>query len=153
MAAAKPDSSRVMRAIEIYLKLAYGDQTPPVTVRSLVSTLRSWGGIFFEAPVFATDSHEPPTRYSIRLGNGFYPHMKLVFQLSPDDEQFLFRVDTHDKHCCPPGSAPEYTAFCELMEKNQRQAEEIESAWAEAGIPTFKTYLREDLAKRKASRI
>jgi len=152
MAAAKPDSSQVSRAIEIYLAHAYGEATPPVTVRSLVSTLRSWGGNFFEAPVFATDSHDPPTRYSIRLGNVYYPHMKLVFQLSPDDQQFLFRVDTHDKHCCPPGSAPEYNAFCDLMEKNQRQAEEIESAWAEAGLPTFKTYLREDLAKRQAAR-
>jgi hypothetical protein len=153
MAAAKPDSTQVMSAIEIYLKLAYPDHPPPVTVRSLVSTLKSWGGNFFEAPVFATDAHEPPTRSSMRLGNGFYPHMKLVFQLSPNDEQFLFRVDTHDKHCCPPSSAPEYTAFCDLMERNQRQAEEIESAWAEAGIATFKTYLREDLAKRKATRI
>jgi len=38
------------------------------------------------------------------------------------------------------------------VEKNQRQAETIESAWAEAGLPTFKTYLREDLAKRQAAR-
>ena len=151
MAAAKPDAARVMRAIEIYLELAYAEQTPPVTVRSLVSTLKAWGGDFFEAPVFATDAHEPPTRYSIRLGNPFYPHMKMVFQLSPDDQQFLFRVDTHDKHCCPPSTTPEYTAFCELMERNQRQAEEIESAWAEAGVPTFKTYLREDLARRQST--
>jgi hypothetical protein len=151
MAAAKPDSAQVMRAIDIYMQIAYEEQTPPVTVRSLVSTLRAWGGNFFDAPVFATDSHDPPTRYSVRLGNPFYPHMKLVFQLSPNDQQFLFRVDTHDKHCCPPASTPDYTAFCDLMDRNQRQAEAIESAWAEAGLPTFKTYLREDLAKRQAA--
>jgi hypothetical protein len=50
-----------------------------------------------------------------------------------------------------PSSAPEYTSFCELMEENQRQAEGIESAWAEAGRPTFKTYVRVNLARRQAA--
>src|SRR5258706_13118163 len=83
MAAVKPDSSRVMRAIEIYLKLAYGESTPPVTVRSLVSTLRAWGGDFFEGAVFATDFSEPPTGTSLCLGTPFLPPRKLEFKSSP----------------------------------------------------------------------
>ncbi len=147
--AVKPDQAQVLKAVDIYMPLAYGKDTPPVTVRSLISTLRTFSGDFFSAPVFAKDLHTPPTRYSLRLGNSSYPHMKLVFQLSPDDQSFLFKADTHDKHCCPPERSPEFTAFMQLMEQNQRLSERIEAAWGEAGLPTFKTYLREDLARRQ----
>ena len=62
-------------------------------------------------------------------------------------------VTQHDQHACPAEGSREYQAFCELMEANQKVAQAIETEWAEKGLPTFKTYLREDLAKRKASRI
>ena len=35
------------------------------------------------------------------------------------------------------------------MEVNQKLATAIETAWADADLPTFKTFLRDDLAKRK----
>ena len=149
--AAKPDQAQVLKAIDVYMPLAYGSDTPPVTVRSLIATLNGFAGDFFSAPVFAKDPHVPPTRYSLRLGNSFYPHMKLVFQLSPNDEVFLFKADTHDKHCCPPERSAEHAAFMELMGKNQKLSERIEAAWGESGLPTFKTYLRDDLARRKGN--
>jgi hypothetical protein len=40
----------------------------------------------------------------------------------------------------------------QLMDQNHRMAQEIETAWAEASLPTFKTYLRDDLARRQAKR-
>lgn len=149
MAALKPSPEQVNQAIETYIGLAY-DEPLPVAVRSQLSTLRSWKGEFFRAPVFVPDSHVPPTRYSIRFGNRFYPHMKLVFERSPDNHQFLFRVDTHDKHICPAPNDPDYANFLHLMEQNQKLAEAIETSWAKQGLPTFKTYLRDDLAKRQA---
>jgi hypothetical protein len=39
--------------------------------------------------------------------------------------------------------------FAELMAKNQAIAQAIESAWADRKLPTFKTFLREDLARRQ----
>jgi hypothetical protein len=36
----------------------------------------------------------------------------------------------------------------DLREKNQKVVEAVESAWAAAGIPTFKTYLQADLNRR-----
>lgn len=148
--ATKPEAAKVLRAIEIYLGYAYGD-TIPVTVKSQLAVLRSWKGDLLDAPVFAPDAHRPPTRYTMRLGNKVYPHMKVVFELSPDDSRFLFRVDSHDRHVCPPPGAPEYPAFCTLMETNQKIVESVEGEWAKEGFPTFKTYLRDDLAKRAAA--
>ena len=38
--------------------------------------------------------------------------------------------------------------FCQLMEANRKSADAIEHAWTDAGLPTFKEYLRQDLARR-----
>lgn len=146
MAAVEPAPEQIKKAIETFLYIAYEGAEPPLVVQSQLATLKAWKGAFLSAPVFA----KLPGRYSMRLGNRFYPHMKLVMEPSPDQKQWLFRADTHDRHCCPPPDAPEYPEFCQLMEKNQRVSERIESTWAEQGLPTFKTFLREDLARRKS---
>jgi hypothetical protein len=144
---AAPDPAQVMQAIDTYLRNAYDE--PPVTVRSQLSVLKSWGGPFFRAPVFVADEQPQGKRYSMRLGNRHYPHMKLRIEPSPDGSRYLFRADSHDRHVCPPPASPEYEAFRDLMEKNQRVVDAVEGAWADAGVPTFKTYLREDLARRR----
>lgn len=145
-----PDPAVVNRAIDTYVKLAYeGD--PPAVVRSTLATLRGWAGKFYACPVFTKDANTPPDKYSMRLGNRFYPHMKLTIQRATDGQTFLFRADTHDRHICPPEGAPEHAEFTDLMTKNQQIASAIEAAWAEQGLPTFKTWLRDDLARRQGA--
>jgi hypothetical protein len=147
-----PDPQDVLRAVDVYVAVAYGPEPMPLTVQSQLAVLRSWKGPFFRSPVIASDGGTPPKRYSIRLGNRNYPHMKLAIERSPDGQGYLFRPDTHDVHCCPPAGHPEYAAFREMMEKNQELATRIEHALADAGLPTFKTYLQQDLARRQAAR-
>ena len=111
--------------------------------------LKTWGGPFFRAPVFVADEQPGGTRYSMRLGNRHYPHMKLRIEPSPDASRYLFRCDSHDRHVCPPETSAEHGAFRALMEKNQEVVEAVESAWATEDVPTFKSYLREDLERRR----
>ena len=145
----KPTSPDVWRAIEVYLSHAYVDAQPSTSVRARIDALR---GIdesgFFAAPQLERDPKEAPRKFSLRLGNHFYPHMKLVIESTPDGQSFMFRADTHDKHIRPAPASKEYAMFCELMENNQKLAEAIEQAWEESGLPTFKQYLRQDLARR-----
>ena len=148
-AAAKPEPAQMIRAIDIYLRHAYGD-TVPLTVGSQMAVLHAWKGAFYDAPVFAQDDYKSPTRYSMRLGNRHYPHMKLALQLSPDGKTFLLKADAHDRHICPPADSAEFPKFRELMEHNQQLVEAIEKEWAQEGLPTFKAFLREDIARRKA---
>src|SRR5438552_12680340 len=143
-----PDPSDVWKAIDAYIAIAYDNQ-PPTVVRSQLSTLRSWDGPFFAAPTFVSTGDADAPRRTLRLGNRSYPHMKLALEPAPDGSRYLFKADTHDRHICPAPSAPEYSAFCDLMQQNQQMAERIEAAWAEQGLPTFKSYLQEDLARRK----
>lgn len=147
-----PNPLDVMRAVEIYVDVAYGPEPLPLTVQSQLAVLRSWKGPFFRSPVIASDGNTPPKRYSIRLGNRHYPHMKLAIERSPDGQGYLFRPDTHDGHCCPPADHPEHGAYREMMDRNRELASKIEAALAENGLPTFKTYLQRDLARRQEAR-
>jgi hypothetical protein len=147
-----PNPDDVLRAVDTYIKVAYEDAAPPLTVQSQLAVLRSWKGPFFRSPVIASDGGQPPKRYSIRLGNLHYPHMKLAIERSPDGQGYLFRADTHDAHCCPPAGHPEHAAFRKMMEQNQETASKVEAALAEQGLPTFKTYLQQDLARRQAAK-
>ena len=146
----EPDPSVVISAVETYLKLAY-DGPPPLVVQSQLRMMRSAGANLYKSSVVTRDLANPPTRYAMRLGNRHYPHMKLSIELAPDDQTWLFRADTHDRHVCPPANSPEYGQFVGLMENNQKLSQAIEAAWAAQGLPTFKTYLREDLARRQAN--
>ena len=147
----KPQTSAVWEAIETYLAIAYAGGKPPSAVTQRLETLRGApADSFFDSAVFESDDAKPhPTRYALRLGNRAYPHMKLVIERSPDGRMHLFRADTHDRHIRPKPDSREYAAFSELMRMNQTTAEQIESAWAEKGLSTFKSYLRRDLASRQ----
>jgi len=146
--AERPQPAVVIKAVDIYIAHAYGAEQP-ISVRSQLATLRAWKGEFYRCPVIAADYNQPPRRYTLRLGNSHYPHMKLAIELTPDDKAFIFRVDTHDRHCCPAPGQPEYQPFLKLMEQNQQLAQAIEAAWEKENIPTFKAHLKDDLAKRQ----
>jgi hypothetical protein len=145
----RPSASKVWEAIDAYIASVYGEAGAPAAVRGRLETLRAMSSeSFFESSVFERDDKALPTRYSIRLGNPHYPHMKLVIERSPDGRGHLFRADTHDRHIRPAPESREYQAFTALMQQNQRSAEQVEAEWARRGLPTFKEYLRQDLARR-----
>ena len=118
-----------------------GSTSPDATGLSL--------GEFYASPAFARTGDPASPRLTVRLGNSAYPHMKLALEPAPGGESYLFKADSHDKHLCPAQSDPDYPAFMELRAKNQKIVEKIEQAWAQAGIPTFKTFLQADLAARR----
>jgi hypothetical protein len=145
----KPSVPQVWSSVEVYLQLAYAGAAPPSAVRDRLASLRATADAdFWDSPVFERDDPKSPTRYLLRLGNKVYPHMKLVIERAPDGRGHLFRADTHDKHIRPGAQSREARAFAELMKMNQQFAEAIEAEWANRGIPTFKQFLRDDLARR-----
>ena len=148
----RPNPELVWKAIDVYMADAYdkGEQ-PSATVRSLIALLRAWVGPLLNAPPFVKGGEPSRPKYSLRLGNHVYPHMKLVVEPGPNNGRYLFKADTHDRHVCPPQDSPEFADFRKLMDENQRLSERIEDDWASQGLPTFKSLLREDLARRQAS--
>jgi len=147
----KPAPVDLWKAVEVYLDLAYGGKTPPA-VQSRVFTLRAFPqDDLYRCPVFEPAPKDNPSRLSLRLGNQWYPHMKLVVERAPDGQASLFRADTHDRHIQVDPSSREFAAFCELSQKNQSLAGRIEAAWESKGLSTFKSFLRDDLARRRST--
>ena len=144
----RPDREELLRAAEIYIAHAYSGPAPDWVNRRLRSLAQQEQGALYESAEFEHPA-SAATRYSLRLGNHFYPHMKLVIDRTPDGRSYMYRADTHDRHCCPPAQSSEFRIFSELMERNQNLARDIEQACESAGLPTFKNYLRNDLAKRQ----
>jgi hypothetical protein len=142
----------VFQAIDIYLHHAYAPGIPPKAVQSRVEQLRRTDPVdLFNGPVVEHDKKNPSARHVIRLGNRLYPHMKLCIEVRPDHRGFLFRADTHDRHVRPPAGSKDAELFRQIVEHNAALSQTIEQAWAGAGIPTFRTYLKEDLARRAAA--
>src|SRR5437762_2097667 len=112
MLAEKLPTQQVWKAIEVYLAQAYGGALPS-SVRGRLDTLRSLSAEdFYASPIFERDAQPVPNKLSLRLGNKFYPHMKLTIERTPDKQSFLFRADSHDRHCCPVAGTRDYDAFC-----------------------------------------
>lgn len=151
MAAPLPQSNVVWRAIEAYLARAYPGGQPPVAVRGRLDKLRAAGDAALACDCVERPPADAPPAYRIRLGNLVYPHMKLAIEPSPDGAGYLFRADAHDRHVQVPPGSPEAAAIGAMCEANQQLAAQIEADWAAQGVPTFKTYLRADLARRRAA--
>jgi hypothetical protein len=128
------------------------DGEPPPNSAARVERLRALPeNGFYDSKLFERGGSEGavnPPFMRLRLGNTHYPHMKLSLDLRPDGIGYIFRADAHDAHCCPGADSPEYGSFRDLMEKNQAIVQAIEADWTAAGVPTFKSYLQEDLDKR-----
>jgi hypothetical protein len=150
-----PNPDEVKRAVDLYLPIAYPPHTgalPPHVV-ALVAQLEHATAqsprAFFASEIFQRcPGPDEVTEHALRLGNHFYPHMKLLVIWSQAAQHYIYQVDTHDRHCCPPEASPEHAAFCELMARNVALGKQIEAAWDSAGILTFKRFLRDDLARR-----
>lgn len=144
---ATPEQLRL--AIGIYLHHAYPDALVPPAVRQRLDAIDGAGpDELYQSTALEPVPPDRPTRYNLRLGNHRYPNMKLVIERSPDGGTALFRADTHDRQFCPMPGQRDHDAFCQLIRENQQIAQQIESDWEQHGLPTFKTFLRQDLAKR-----
>ncbi len=146
-----PSAGELEQAIQLYMQCAYEGASPAGAVRQRIDTIRAAGDAPFDCPALEREKSDEPGRFNLRLGNRFYPHMKLVVERSPEGSSHLFRADTHDRHIQPAPGSKEADAFRDLMAKNQSVATAIEAAWEAASLPTFKQYLREDLVRRKAA--
>jgi hypothetical protein len=154
----RPDVAQVWEAIETYLAIAYAG-APPTAVRKRLDLMRAAGhdplvtcSAIEHDPKDAPADADGPQRYSLRLGNRIYPHMKLVVDCRQSSAGCIFRADTHDAHCRPPAGSREAAMYQQLVDANREIATAIEHAWEAKGIPTFKTFLKQDLARRASSK-
>lgn len=151
MPASLPNVTQLRKAVEIFLHHAYcgGDIPPSVCQKTLpFSTLP--GDAPAETSWFETAVQNGRKSYLLRLGHRGYPHMKLVLEESPDQREYLYRADAHDRHLHAPEGSVDSAALEQLRRVNHHLVEDIEHAWTQADIPTFREYLRLAVQRAKA---
>lgn len=132
--------AHVRRAVDLYLRLAWPpDQRapgrePPIAVADLEDA-RTLEELFERFEQRSEEQQSGLRHYALRLGNVRYPFMKLVVHEYLVNEELFFSVDTHDNLEVRP-TAPDYAAWVELKRWNRALKDEIERAWAAAGLPT-----------------
>ena len=134
------------RAIEIYIQFAYKDAKPPYHVRARAS----FSPKDPLEQILASENFEKipaeegkfVSRYLLRLGNERYPHMKFGVVSCAGGDEFVFIVDTHDRHFPVDPNVPGSSEFRELQEYNDEVKREIESTWDREGLPTMQRVLQ-----------
>ena len=135
------------RAVEIYLALAYSKVEPPDAVRRRLEWPESVDPVtLLSRPPFERASKPGAAPiHALRLGNEYYPHMKLQIQPWPTTAGYMLSVNTHDQVLGLDPSSADTEAFRALQAENARIKEAIELAWDAACLPTFLRYLRDYL--------
>ena len=139
------------KALAIYLAEAYQNTPLPPAVQERVAkinTLADDQAVPLDALEKARCDSGRCT-YALRLGQPQYPHMKLVLEECPGGGRPLFRTDAHDSMLHTPPGSPDEAPLAALRAANKELIDRIEAAWVKAGLPTFKEYLRANLAQRK----
>jgi CheY-like chemotaxis protein len=133
-------SADFARAIGVYLDLAFAGsgRRPAVPI--------DWESDPSVETILQAFRSDPSAglmrRYVLRLGNAWYPNMKLVFQELLVKDRFFFAVDTHDD-VPVDRSIVDFDRWIELKQRNRRLRAAIEAAWQEAGVPTFASIVAE----------
>jgi CheY-like chemotaxis protein len=130
----------VMKAVDVYLKIAWGDRAADRASKLDFSADQSIG----EALERFEDERKVGKlrKYSLRLGNPRYGNMKLLFQELLVRDKFFFAVDTHDE-VFVDASWADFDQWISLKQQNSDLKEQIERAWEQVGIPTIMSVVRE----------
>jgi hypothetical protein len=145
-----------LQAMDLYLKSAY-PSGPPADVAAKTAPFRAQpADAQLAADLFEGNVANASGAMALRLGQPMYPHMKLVLDPVPAGGHcqgcnFLLRVDAHDLHLHATPGTPDAAWLAAIRQSNKELEERIEAAWAAAGLPTFKEYLRKQLQARKKS--
>ncbi len=129
--------AHLRRAVAIYLGIAWPGTEfprPRVTVRDLEGA-HTLDELFARFERVKLEQGPLSPRYTLRLGNRRYPFMKFVVQEYLVDREYFFSVDTHDDLDVRSDN-PDYDAWQELRAHNRALKQQIEEAWAAAGLPT-----------------
>ena len=79
----RPEPATVFKAVDVYRKHACPTGSPPAAVGKRIETLKASQPAIFDSAVWERDNPTQTARYSLRLGNTAYPHMKLVVEAAP----------------------------------------------------------------------
>ena len=142
-----------MRALWLYCDVAYFRVSVPNKVidKTCFRLKSNINGLLQSRKIIEKCELDEVTKiekYWIRMGNDFYPHMKICISMLPDrgkngGSSPIFSVDTHDQHVLSvlPSDSNDWRAFYGIHKQNMKLKHNIEKRWKREGVPTEKWLL------------
>jgi hypothetical protein len=150
-----PPAGQIRLAVELYLRRAYSGDSLPQAPRLVPPEDFDPAAWLMADPVERDPADAPLEQirsFVLRLGNDFYPHMKLRISRPPRSPEFVFSVDSHDVFLHAPPGSPDYDALEDLKKRNAALAELITASWEAQSLPTERTYLRGKLQQAREAK-
>ena len=148
-----PRADALKDAIDIYVSRAYPDGADErISQKFTIPDDCDLAGWLIEAvgePEPADAGIDSIRSIALRLGNAFYPNMKMRLTRPPGNYVFLLMVDSHDVMLAAPPGSPDYEPLEELKAANAAIAGDITRAWDAAGLPTEHNYLRDKIRQAR----
>lgn len=151
MSSSEFDAQILYRAIWLYLDGAYFRTSVPAKVieKTCFPTSAPLDEILNSKKIVESHIIDPEQnieKYYIRLGNDFYPHMKLCVCKLPHNGSYICAVDTHDQHVLDilPRDSDQWQEFNLIHQKNMSLKKRIEKRWRREKVPTEQGYLEKE---------
>ena len=148
-----PPAAALGDAIDIYLARAYPDGAGGEVCGKFTvpddGELARWLIETVGEPEPADADIAAVRSIALRLGNAFYPNMKLRLTRPPGNELFLLMVDSHDVMLTARPGSPDHQALEELKTVNAALVADITAAWDLAALPTERNYLRDKIRQAR----
>jgi len=148
-----PAAQTLRGAVDMYLSKAYPDGAPQRVLEKFTvpddSDLAKWLMETAGEPEPGGLDIDSVRSVALRLGNAFYPNMKIRLTRPPGNRQFVLMVDSHDVMLSAPEGSADHQALEELKSANSAIASEVTHAWDAAGLPTERNYLRSRILKAR----
>ena len=148
-----PHRDALKKAISIYVSRAYPDGADERTSQKFTvpddCDLAGWLIETVGEPEPADADIGSLRSIALRLGNAFYPNMKLRLTRPPGNDIFLLMVDSHDVMLAAPPGSPDYEPLESLKAANAAIVSDVTHAWDAAGLPTERNYLRDKIRQAR----
>ncbi len=146
------------KAIEIYLKMAYPEGLPEAgftasTINHVLEKTNKSDLLHeFEKVEISNDLDKKFTKYVIRLGCSFFPHLKLVLHESFNSQGYYgFLVDRHTEFLAIEKESTSFEQEISIKEKAKALKLAIEEKMEEEGVPTYRRIVRKYTQARKTA--
>lgn len=150
-----PPPEELRCAVRLYLDIAFDAPPPPATARFCMSQADGDVAAFLMGEHVERDPADAPIEnvrsFAMRIGNTFYPHMKLRIAKPPNDLCFIYSVDSHDAFLRANPGTPDYSMLEELKKHNAAVTAKVLAAWDAAGLTTERNYLRKKIDQARDS--
>jgi len=141
----KYDLSMLKKAVELYKKIAYPDESTiknPLIVERFKNLENSKSVEEFFS-YFKKEVVDGIESYKIQLGSKEYPFLKLVFEKTTFSDDYGFYIDRHSEYIAIDSSSPSYKQELILKERTKQLKMKIENLFEYEKIPTYRAFVKQ----------